>query len=390
MFAPSGGKDGPVDRVGCEKKLKATFNSHDQVVDVVSCWHSFFDSSYASRGDGVFFDRFPRIGTSKKTPDFTMLFGEKYGIVVDVARSIDHETSVLESKAMQLKSYDSKLPLSAGRGKDPIVPEMVDILLLLHTTFSNRGTKLLFEIQEQRKELKLDNNLIVMDYDFSQSDAQSMYVFKKMLYEKNGSFRDNGLPEAKCLEKMLGVEQQPLRCAPDKFVVNKATYAFCNDAPCSIYLATRLWDRVFMLLLSDSDRDVWRQKSSTRTVNLKTSVDAIRQEILKNIAPGCELSNETIIGALEFLQVTGRAERTGNDWLIHYGNLPARKRKKHDTVSAEASLFEMRENGEILAEMYCRGLAGEKWQLEVPEEEEPEDEDQQMTILDFLSEKRSP
>ena len=384
MFSPSGEKDGQTDRTACEKKLKASFSSHDQVVDVVSCWHSFFESIYASKGDGLYFDRFPRIGASKLKPDFTMLFSDRYGIVADVARSIDQDMDVLESKARQLKSYDAQLPLNAGSDHEAVVPEKVDILLLLHTTYSNRGTKLLFELMERRSEFKLDDNLIVMDYDFSQSDAQAMYVFKKMLYEKNGCFRDSALPDGKSLEKMLGIEQKPLRCAPDKFVVNKATYAFCNDAPCPIYLATRLWDRVFMLLLSDSDKVVWKQKSSTRTVGLKTSGDGIRQEIVKNIAPGCELSNESITSALEFLQVTGRAEKTGNEWLIHYGNLPARKRKKRDGVSAEASLFEMRENGEILAGMYCRGLAGEKWQFESLEEEEPEDEVQQMTILDYL------
>jgi hypothetical protein len=388
MFSPSAEKDGQSDRVACEKKLKASFSSHDQAVDVVSCWHSFFDSIYSGKGDGLYFDRFPRIGASKLTPDFTMLFSDKYGIVAEVARSIDYDMDVLESKARQLKSYDVQMSLSAGRGHDAVVPETVDILLLLHTTYSNRGTKLLFDLLERRKEFKPENNLIVMDYDFSQSDAQTMYVFKKMLYEKNGYFRDSALPDEKRLEKMLGIEQKPLKCSPDKFVVNKATYALCNDAPCPIYLATRLWDRVLMLLLSDSDKVVWRQKSSTRTVGLKTSVDSIRQKIVNDIAPGCELSNECITSALEFLQVTGRAEKNGNEWLIHYGNLPARKRKKREGVSAEASLFDMRENGEILAEMYCRGLAGEKWQVEPLEEEETEDEVQQMTILDYLGKNR--
>lgn len=383
MRTDSGNED-LEDTAECVKQFRKEFNAYDQIVDVVSCWHSYFDYMYAKNGAGIYFDRYPKLGKTGLTPDFTMLFNKDYGIIADVAKSIDEIPQALESKAKQLKSYDGGLELKAGP-TNWIKPDVTDIVLILHTTYSNRGAHKLFELQEAKEELGLDNNIIILEYDLSQAYAESAYIFKKLLYEKNKKFRDRSLPVDTQLERWLGKEMNPMKFPPDRFVVNKATYLFCNDEPCSIYMAARLWDRVFVSMLDSDQIEVWREGSSTQTVSIETTSNELCELIRNKISPGCRVRTNCMNKALQFLETAGKAKYSNGKWSISYGNLKVRRvaksinRKKGGPQKSVESFHEMQEYAEILAELFCNGKTGKPIIIEDEEDKKAP----QKSLFDF-------
>ena len=366
----------------CIRSLRLEFNNYDQLVDVVSCWHSFFDYCYASNNCGLFFDRFPTMGENALTPDFSMLFSSDYGIVGEIARSIDKSPEVLASKVGQLKKYDGEMHLKADLTGRTVKPKVHDIMLLLHSDFSNKGAMALHDYWDSHEDERPSNNVIIMEYNYSTGDVQSKYVFKKSLHFKNGTFRDDSLPGSEQLERTLGAGSS-IRMEPGHFVMNKAVNMFCNDKPPAIYLATRLWDRVFPTLLTDEQRRVWRRGSSTKVQKIETSSTDLQAYLRQQVIPGSGLARDWIEDALKFLETCGRAERNGTSWQIKYSNLKI-KRAKSGSATGDASLERMREYGDILAEMYCKGRRGQLPALE----EEPQEEIGQRRIFDFDDDSR--
>jgi hypothetical protein len=318
------------------------------------------------------------MGDNELKPDFSMLFDNDYGIVGEIARSIDSSEDVLASKAAQLKRYDSDLQFKADGSGRTVQPKIHDILLLLHSDYSNKGAIALNDFWERNKDMRPRNNVVVMEYNFSTGDAQCKYLFKKLLYEKNGVFRDETLPVHLQLERKLGVEAAPLKLAPKHFVSCKAVNIFCNDKPPTIYLATRLWDRIFPTLLTEEQMRVWRKGSSTKVQRIATTSRDLELLLTQQVLPGCTIRKDWIEEALEFLATAGRAQRNDSTWEVLYSNLRMKKRKSGVTED-EASLEKMREYGDMLAEMYCQGLKGQAPILE----EEPAEEVVQRSLLDF-------
>ncbi len=349
------------DHAKCVKGLKVDFSNYDQTVDVISCWHSYFDSIYVKKSAGLFFDRYPILGDKGLTPDFTMVFSEDYAIIADVARSIENTSHSLESKAAQLKNYDGCKKIRSGPGpNDWIEPKTIDHMLILHTQFSDRGARDLLKIQK-KEEYKLNSNLTILEYDLSQAYADSAYIFKKVGIARNKRLRDKSLPKQFQLERLFGKELKSLNCTPDKFVVNKATHLFCNDSPCPIYLVARLWDRVLINLLTDDQLDTWHQGTSMQSIQIETSSLELRNLIHDKISPGCWIPEGCMDNALEFLKIAGRADNDNKKWTIDYGNIQIKKTKKRTGIGPIKDelvnqFYEMREYAELLSTMYCEGL----------------------------------
>lgn len=363
---------------GCLKRQRTEFTSYDQLVDVVSCWHSFFDFGYVREGAGVYFDRFPVVGENGLTPDFTMLFSHEYGIIGEVARSIDSSPDVLESKAEQLKKYDATPSFRTNLGGKSVIPKTHDILLLLLSDYSNKGAIALERYWQAAPEKRPKCNVVVMEYNLSSGDAQTKYVFKKMIHDKNGKFRDESIPSKLQLEKTFGIEAQSLRMKPEYFFQSKAVNLFCNDKPPPVYLATRLWDRVFPAMLSGEQLRAWRKGSSTIVQRLPTDSSVIQDLMCNKIVPGCRIRREWIEESLKFLETAGRAERSGSDWQVLFSNLRVRN-PRTGASREEASFEKMREYGDLLAETYCQGAIGIPSEMD---EDEPE-EILQKSLSDF-------
>jgi hypothetical protein len=360
----------------CVKGQRVDFNNHDQVVDVVSCWHGWFDAIFKNSGNGLFFDRYPDLNL---TPDFTMLFSEKYGIVVDVARSISNDEKTLRAKAIQLKSYDSSLHFRTNQyDTNGIVPEKHDIVLILHSKYANKGAFDLLGLIEKERDLKLENNLIILNYDFSMANAQSAYMFNRLLYEKNGHFRDSSLPNDLSLEEAFFAKMQPLICTPEKFVINKATFMFCNDEPCSIYLATRLWDRILPTILTDEQLEVWKNKSSKKIVPIISSSNELC-ELIRDMSPGCRIRTTCMDKALEYIRIAGRATFLNGKWTIFFGNIKARRSQGIGESGSEVIMHDMQDYADVLSEMYCKGKSGQPLKID----EDGEESTEQKSLFDF-------
>jgi len=377
-MAISAKKDDADDNADCIKNLRASFSNHDQNVDVVSCWESIFRYRFMGNGCGIFFDRFPEMGENGLTPDFTMLLSNDYGIVGEISRSFEKYDESLLKKAQQLKKYDDELEFKADVDGNKIVPKAHDILLLLHSDYSNACFVRLMDFWKKNKEMKLKNNLIIIDYNYSSVEATSRYMFKKILHDSNGRFRDSALPLRVQLEPQLGKRQKPLKVTPEHYYDLKSVNMFCNDEPPPIYLATRLWDRIFFAMLTPDEIRIWKKTSSTKVIKITTSCEELLDFITHKMVPGSRIEKNWIENSLKFLEVTGRAKRNGQKWEILYSNLRVRKRNRPGIENGEKNLECGRVYGDILADMYCRGLKGEPIDLE----EEPR-ETVQKAIFDF-------
>lgn len=332
----------------CVKKLKISFNYYDQCVDVVSCWHSLFDH-YIRNGAGKYFDRYPSL-ENDQTPDFTMCFNDEYGWIVDVTHSINDSNGCLEDKIQQIQNYDKIIKIKNGPGKNEYINVGTkDIILLVNQKYSNESAISLRKYYQENPSAAPENNLILLEYTLENADAYSAYIFKKMIHAQNGIFRDESLPQNYRLEPPMGEKGKPLPCTPEKFVVNKSTHLFCNDAPCPIYLAARMWDRIFINILTPAQLALWKKSRSTIVNQIIVTPSQLKQIICEKISPGCNIEEQIIINALEFLKVAKRAEKKGAEWEIPYRNLVQKKLSDPSGNTFE----EMRAYADILAKEYC-------------------------------------
>lgn len=333
---------------GCVKKLKISFNYYDQCVDVVSCWHSLFEHYIKNRA-GKYFDRYPTL-ENKLTPDFTMCFNDEYGWIADVTHSINDSNGCLEAKIQQIQNYDKIKKIKNGpKNNDFIQVDTKDIILLVNQKYSNESAISLRTYYQENPSAIPENNLVLLEYSLENADAYSAYIFKKMIHAQNKNFRDESLPSDFRLEPPMGEKGKSLPCTTEKFVVNKSTHLFCNDSPCPIYLAARMWDRIFINILTPAQLSVWKKSRSTIVNQINVTPTQLKQIICEKISPGCNIDEHTIISALEFLKVAKRADKNESDWTIHYGNLTPKK-----LSDSSGNIFEeMRAYADILAKEYC-------------------------------------
>ncbi len=362
----------------CVKNQRNQFNNYDQTVDVVSCWHSFVESVFQEKLDKCWFDRFPELENGL-TPDFTILFDEEYGIIADVAHSINKEVDVLESKARQLKKY-SEVETLRGKSGLMVKPKRIDTMLILNSAFVDSDSQELYELLKEHEDLRPRRPLIIMDYTFSQADSQSLYLFRKSVDPRNGHFCDDHLSDNLRLEEYMGKRRKPLRSPPDKFAVNKAIHLFCNDEPCPIYLAARLWDTVFIGMSTEENMAFWRAGTSTSAVPIVVTEEMLAEKITKEISPGARISERCIGRALKFLEAAGKATFDDNKWTIKYGNLKGMRPKQIGDGDGTYKHTQMREFGILLAELYCKQSLGFE---EIEPEEEGDEEIRQAKLFEF-------
>ena len=93
----------------CQEELMKAFRVYDQTVDVVSCLQCISEEWLKVQ----YFDRYPEMPTEKAnhrlTPDFTILFNDGYGIIVDVKRTFPNDEIAFKKELKDLKEYDRKL-----------------------------------------------------------------------------------------------------------------------------------------------------------------------------------------------------------------------------------------------------------------------------------------
>ncbi len=100
---------------------------------------------------------------SAKTPDFSVLLSDSYGLVADIKRGFPLDDEDFLRAVTNLQKYDRPLNFRAGRGNESAVPTDQDILLILPLRDAN---EIVTRIEKQKKEgnLKFERNLVVLEW----------------------------------------------------------------------------------------------------------------------------------------------------------------------------------------------------------------------------------
>ncbi len=338
----------------CLQDLGDRFTTYDQAVDVVSCWQSVFEHLHAD--ELTYFDRYPRMGENRLTPDFGVLFGEDYGIVGEVKRTFPMGDVAFKSVMQQLMNYDAPLPFRTG-DDEVINPQNHDIMLITHHLDCSEVMGRIQQLLEDPDSgISFERNLVIIGYTYDAGDRLSHYIFEKPPYE-NRPFTDTCLPEENRLEAIMGERRQKIRVSPGQFINYKVTQVFCNDPPPPLYTAVYLWMKVFWDYLSEDQWVIWRRKNPQTILPIEIIPRHLHQKINEEYIPRGGVKIGWLKDALEFLCQAGLAEKKeGNRYMVKFRNFTGKVGRREFTEEGEERIEELREYGSLLAHWFCNNL----------------------------------
>lgn len=335
----------------CVSTLLAEFSTYDQMVDVVSCLESFFNHVY--REQLTYFDRFPLIRNPELTPDITVLFNNNYGLTIELKRTFPLNDEGFLDDVRQLKSYDRELTLRAGEDGETEVPDIMDIVIIIQSDNANEIFKRFTRVCEENG-IRFENNLIFMEFYYDSSGTISRYVLKKWA-GPNRAFRDDLGEEG--LESILGTQARSIRVRPEHFIEFNITRVFMNDQPPPIYMAVILWVKVLINFLSEDQREALRLGGPSKRLVLDIDVDTVLAFINEQLLKVGRVRRPWVRRGFEFLQGCGLAEVESDGRIkVQYWNVPVSSREF--TSDAERKIDELREYGQRLVRLNCRGSSG--------------------------------
>lgn len=368
----------------CVKSLEEDFNRYDQYVDVVSCWEEFLNTVYSSDFNDFHFERFPSIsnpnGGNSLTPDFSVFFNDDYGIVFEISRTLPQDKEKFEKEVSQLASYDGDLALKTGNGEKK-VPKTLDIVLLVSSGESKNIAKRLNHALEN--EFDFDANLILLDYTYTNHDANPYYKFKRS--EELDNFRDDTISEDKQLSKKMSIDDddpygdefEAVRVSPSKFCEYKATRVLMNDSPEPIYLSCYMWHEVFYDYLKQNQRMHWARKNPNKILSIEIDLKDLKEKLNNDYIPDYNIRVKELRQTFKFLADSELATRKSkNKYEVDFRNLN-KVRLENDIKTNFKGL------ASLIAKRYCKYQ--EDW--ESPEDDDnhiPEDKEEKQQTLDDL------
>lgn len=279
--------------------LITSFSNYDQYVDIVCCWHSYFEG-FVGQGD---FDHYPRIKVSPErsiTPDFVVTF-DAYKLVGEICRLPNNPDGFCRSVG-QAKGY-----LALG-------PE-ADVMLLLPHTTAKQSEKRMID-----KGLLADEQVLVVSFVRNDGDAKPCWIFGRASELRDQSFRDDFL-EDKSLHKIL-TEQMKTIPMPMRFLFEqRMKHPFMNDQPPPLYTACFLWQHVFNQIRSPEE--ILEQRIKKEPPVLETTVPEIVAICRK---AGIKMESSWVKKALALLQDADLAEsEDAKRYTIAHTKLRARR-----------------------------------------------------------------
>ncbi len=291
---------------------------------------------------------------SAKTPDFSVLLSDSYGLVADIKRGFPLDDEDFLRAVTNLQKYDRPLNFRAGRGNESAVPTDQDILLILPLRDAN---EIVTRIEKQKKEgnLKFERNLVVLEWHWD-SDRNE-YLFRKVAAQ-TAEFRDGALPDEIRLSKILGEQAASIKITPDKIKSIKAIWQFCNDAPPPIYTLVFLWTKIFYHLLDPQQREIWRKRDPRTTIYVELTTQRLTKEIQSRYQFRWGHWTDWARDALDALVQAGLARKTAQDsYVVGYRNLVRELGEpSHPSMGRESGLRH-NEYARILASYICRGVS---------------------------------
>jgi len=347
----------------CVRKLLEDFSWYDKTVDLVSCWQFLLTEVQQFARQTRYFDRFPKMlpivpsSDSPKTPDFSVLLSDSYGLVADIKRGLPLDDENFLKAISNLLKYDRPLKFRAGPGSESGTPRDHDILLILPLRDAN---EIVMRIEKKRKEgsLKFERNLIVLEWHWD-SDRNE-YLFRKVAGQTT-EFRDAALPDEIRFSKILSEQAASIKITPDKIKSIKAIWQFCNDAPPPIYTLVFLWTKILYHLLDPQQREIWRKRDPRTTIYLDLTTQRLTKEIQSRYQFRWGHWTDWARAALDALVQGGLARRTAQDsYVVGYRNLVRELGEpSHPSLGREGGMRH-NEYARVLASYICRGVSAEE------------------------------
>ncbi|GAB4277164.1 MAG: hypothetical protein Kow0056_08370 [Coriobacteriia bacterium] len=285
--------------------LIVEFSTYDQYVDVVCCWHGWFEG-YVGQGQ---FDHYPsRDLPSGKTvtPDFVVDFNS-YTLVGEVCR-LPNQPEGFASSVDQAVGY---LDIS----------DQTDVMLLVpHTTAAESEKRMVDE------GLLMDEQQIVVVGFVRNTDAKPCWVFNRATQLRPTTFRDQHLGD-KSLDRILTQDMRSISIPIRRLFPMRDRFPFMNDDPPAIFTACYLWQFVFNQLLSEDE--YLKRGVSGESLDIEgVTVQDLCNTCARN---GIRMRVSWVRSAMSLLVDAGLAERTeGDTYHIFYGKLRALSRGSHE------------------------------------------------------------
>lgn len=330
------------------------FTIYDKSVDIVSCLESFFKNSY--KDELIYFDRFPSISlpSKKLRPDFTLLF-DNYGLIFEVKNTFPNEDIPFKKELKQLLTYDANLSFKCDNKGNRKVPDVHDIVLIIDSKDSNSIFKRINHKIKNDSELKFENHIIYLDYNYSHEEAY--YSFEKYAGE-GGRFRDSSLPLDKQLEKKLGEKGESIRVNPDKFLEFKSNNVICNDAPPKLYMAVILWSKIFYYYLDAEQKSYYMRGNPKKIQPIKIKINELMNDLNNKYIYEGGVRRSWIRKTLEFLQEANLASiDSNNEATIYFRNFKkSLGYKKQYNSQGAADHNEIHDIGNLIVQEYCKAI----------------------------------
>lgn len=275
-------------------RLLREHSDYDRHVDIVSCWHSW----YESRVPGCTFDRFPSRAVEDDhvvTPDFVVDFECGYVLVGEVSEVPNHSDGFKKS-VMQAAKYTA---IKGGADVVWIVP-------------FNRAAEVEKRICDEGL-LDGDESVVLLAYVCNTAIVNDRWEFSRPADLRTARFQDDFLGDELSNGIYLCDNRKTRGMGMEHCIRNKVKNPFINDPPPAIYCALYVYEQVAPLLFSSEDFLEGRLADEdpepvTSSERLK---DLCEQEL------GVRLHMDWIRAGLELLADAGIATRRGKDWVIH-------------------------------------------------------------------------
>jgi len=334
----------------CKQKIHTEFWNYDTTVDVVSCLEHVF-SEY--KIFGAYFDRFPAAHNNLR-PDFTVSFGEDYGILGEIKRTFPMDEKNLINGIRQLKLYDSMRNYKFKSGENKYVaPKTVDILLAIHHDNSNVIFSRINKLINTNKNFNFNHNLIFIAYNMSEVNLMTRYSFTKYAGE-NRDFRDspplNGSDrlDAKFATSDILVYIQD-------FMYYKIKGIFCNDDPPPIFTTVILWNQFFYEYLKPNEKKSFRRGTTQHKISINIDINELCKRMNDYLRPKSHVRIGWIRNSINFLEEAGLAKKIDDDHaIVYYFNPTTEYGEKKYIQNKKGEYKRFKEYARIFADYYCR------------------------------------
>jgi hypothetical protein len=305
------------------RTLREDYRRYDEYVDIVSCFEWLFtgDDVQDLPDTVAYFERFPRcvIGADRTlTPDFIVVFNDDSVLVGEIATIANHDNSV-DKLCSQLLAYEEidRVDLPDGTS---IVPSRMDVMWLAPVEISNPACRRV--LVERMNSAQHSYSPVKAPCIVQYARLADKYTFARVPHSDNGQLA-SGLAICQLQSYLVNT----LNIKPARFVDVKTEYAFMNDRPSVLYLATylqvRFWPMLFGAGTSVERVSIRRIATSMQTTYNYGRVKEIRR-------------------ALELLQDAGLASPKDDDeWEVRR-KIPGRGGKE-----AHEKILELIENSTL-------------------------------------------